>query len=150
MSSDREWLRRRARLAADADGRPRALVSGAVNDIFGHPKHCLPYFILAADLSEEERAAGAEIVHPTAMIPDERKEIYSAIEEERQRQIALLKYDAAHDAKHSPNDWLAILSRALGLAGNDGGIHEPTRYRRQLVRLAALAVAALEAQGENS
>ena len=52
----------------------------------------------------------------------------------------------AHDDGHGPDAWVALLARHLGLAVNDGGAgYDPARYRRQLVRVAATAVAALEA-----
>ena len=52
---------------------------------------------------------------------------------------------AAHDDKHTEPEWIAILARHLGLAANDEAEEEPTRFRRQMVRLAAVAVAAVEA-----
>jgi hypothetical protein len=67
---------------------------------------------------------------------------------ERQRQDA--RWGGAYwDDSHSTNDWLAIMVRHLGLAGNDGDTMIPSgadmvRYRRQMIRVAALAVAAVE------
>jgi hypothetical protein len=52
----------------------------------------------------------------------------------------------AHDDAHSEDKWVALLVRHLGLAVNDGGeAADLARYRRQMVRVAALAVAAVEA-----
>ncbi len=52
----------------------------------------------------------------------------------------------AHDDQHTVSDWIALLTRHAGLAASDG-IQAPDleRYRRQLVRVAAWAVAAMEA-----
>ena len=57
--------------------------------------------------------------------------------------------DAEHggpetDDRHSLNDWIAIAARHLGLATNDKAVETPSRFRRQMIRLAALAVAAVE------
>ena len=51
----------------------------------------------------------------------------------------------AHDDKHAPAEWLSIIVRHLGLAAGDCAEIDPERYRRQLVRVAAVAVAAAEA-----
>lgn len=72
-----------------------------------------------------------------------RAKIFKEIENER------IMQDSAHgghtnDDQHTPNDWCAILVRHLGLACNDEGIHEAERYRRQMIRVAAVAVAAIE------
>lgn len=40
--------------------------------------------------------------------------------------------------------WVALLTRHAGLAVDDGGGVPPERFRRQMVRCAALALAALE------
>lgn len=71
-------------------------------------------------------------------------EILSEVIAERQAQ------DAEHggpdyDDCHSPNDWCAILIRHLGLSCSDRAETDFRRYRRQMVRVAALAVAAVEA-----
>jgi hypothetical protein len=49
-----------------------------------------------------------------------------------------------HDDRHLANDWVAIIVRHLGLAADDAAATDPERFRRQLVRVAAVAVAALE------
>lgn len=80
--------------------------------------------------------------------------IFSEIKAERGRQEKL--YSSRHDDQHSQSDWIAVMVRHLGLAVDDGmpgsgavNIHttasNPARYRRQLVRVAATAFAALEA-----
>jgi hypothetical protein len=73
-----------------------------------------------------------------------RESILAEVVAERHAQEAE-GYTAAWDADHTPDRWLALLCRHLGLAAPVGDGHEPARYRRQLVRVAALAVAALEA-----
>lgn len=52
---------------------------------------------------------------------------------------------ADHDDRHMPNEWIAILTRHLGLAAGDAADIDPARFRRQMVRIAALGVAAVEA-----
>lgn len=84
-----------------------------------------------------------------------RESILSEVTAERQRQDGLWG-GAAHDDSHDLADWLVILARHVGLGGWDGspedachkteatGKYDPARYRKQLVRVAAVAVAALE------
>lgn len=72
-----------------------------------------------------------------------RQRIYEMIEEERSIQEAI--YHKEVDDKHTTNDWIAILVRHLGLACNDMAKTDEARYRRQLIRVAATAIAALEA-----
>jgi hypothetical protein len=84
-----------------------------------------------------------------------RESIFAEVAQERARQDALFG-GASHDDQHSVSHWIAILVRHLGLATDDGspdGIcllnhqlagYDPARYRRQLVRVAAVAIAALE------
>jgi hypothetical protein len=73
----------------------------------------------------------------------ERDGIYREIDQERKTQDDLWGGSACDD-RHRPNDWIAILCRQLGLAASDAGKIDLFRYRRQLVRLASTAVAALE------
>jgi beta-xylosidase len=51
---------------------------------------------------------------------------------------------AAHDDTHSRHDWIDLidhhLDRCIGLVNN----HDHVGYRKQLIRVAALAVAAVE------
>lgn len=49
-----------------------------------------------------------------------------------------------HDDGHDCNDWIAILVRHLGLAANDEGAECVQRFRRQMIRVAAVAVAVVE------
>lgn len=49
-----------------------------------------------------------------------------------------------HDDTHTYNDWTAILTRHLGLAASDRAEVDPVRWRKQMIRVAALAVAAVQ------
>lgn len=51
---------------------------------------------------------------------------------------------ASHDDQLTPPEWLSIMMRHLGLAAGNALGPRRRRPRRQLVRVAALAVAALE------
>lgn len=73
-----------------------------------------------------------------------REYILREVETERQCQDHLWG-GPAHDDRHAPADWLSILVRHLGLAAGDCAEIDPGRYRKQLVRVAAVAVAAAEA-----
>lgn len=77
-----------------------------------------------------------------------RLRVYTLVEEERQAQERV-HGSLGVDILHSPNDWLAIVTRHLGLAANDRGTHDAARFKRQLIRVAATAIAALEAQGND-
>lgn len=84
-----------------------------------------------------------------------REKILSEIEAERRRQDELFG-GADHDSKHSLAQWLVIIMTHVGLAGWDGSPddvclpneatrkYDPERYRKELIRVAAVAVAALE------
>ncbi len=53
----------------------------------------------------------------------------------------------AHDDARTRSEWVALLARHVGLAVDDGEPDVSDRFRKQMVRVAALAVAALEAHG---
>jgi hypothetical protein len=84
-----------------------------------------------------------------------RVSILAEVSAERDRQDAMFG-GSSHDDTHSATDWGAILIRHLGLAFDDGkpadvclmndhcAGYDSARYRRQMVRVAAIAVAALE------
>lgn len=55
-----------------------------------------------------------------------------------------------NDDKHTEDRWVAILTRQLGLAANDGGASDRERFLRQMVRVAATAAAAFEAASRNN
>jgi hypothetical protein len=73
-----------------------------------------------------------------------RQTIYNQIETERQCQDALWGGET-HDDAHPACGWVALLVRHVGLAVDDGTADADERFRRQMVRVAALAVAAIEA-----
>lgn len=72
-----------------------------------------------------------------------RAAIFTQIEEERRRQDG--EWGQQHDDKHTTHDWIAILSKHIGRA-----VVYPwdraaaAAYRQQMVRVAAVAVAAIE------
>ena len=73
-----------------------------------------------------------------------REYLFSEINVERQMQDALWG-GPQNDDQHSARDWVAILCRHVGLSMDDGQIPvDSVRFRRQMVRVAALAVAAIE------
>lgn len=84
-----------------------------------------------------------------------RESILTEVSAERDRQDGMFG-GATHDDTHTATDWVSILVRHLGLAVDDGspaGVclmndhvagADPKRYRRQMVRVAAIAVAAVE------
>ena len=73
-----------------------------------------------------------------------RADIYRMIEAERERQLAL-GYDAQHDDANPHAVWIMILARHVGLAAHDGGrTTDLAHVARQLKRIAAVSVAALE------
>jgi len=66
--------------------------------------------------------------------------------EERARQRAKWG-DEDHDDHHNAWDWIAFITKQLGRAvkpGDGGGPEDARKYRYQMVRVAALAVAAIE------
>lgn len=74
-----------------------------------------------------------------------RQYIYDQIEFERLAQLAL--WSEEHDNHHLTDNWGGLLVRHLGLAmtESDSLTTDWARFRKQMVRVAALAVAAIEA-----
>lgn len=71
--------------------------------------------------------------------------VLEEIAEERRRQDA--KWGGIqHDENHSANDWIAYIAKHAGAAA-DG--EDPGRFRKQMIRVAALAVAAVQAHDSN-
>lgn len=67
--------------------------------------------------------------------------IIKDIDDERDRQI--LRYNQAHDDKYSPGNWLRIIwATATNAVTRDG--HDLDTFRKQMVRIAAVAIAAIE------
>lgn len=89
----------------------------------------------------------AEIVPTSAVLVEQhRKQIYAAIEAERNRQITL-GHTADHDAELSESQWISIIVREVGLAMGQGGIaDDPKRFDRQMIRLGAVVIAVLQAR----
>lgn len=75
--------------------------------------------------------------------------ILREIQQERTHQDAL-HGGPKKDDQHTPADWVAILARHLGLAVGDAAVIDVVRYRRQLIRVAAVAVAAVESLDRRS
>jgi hypothetical protein len=73
-----------------------------------------------------------------------RQEVYALIDAERDAQDR--QWGEAYDDRNTPTEWCALMCRSLGLAFDEGRGHDPKRFRKQLVRVAALCVAALESQ----
>jgi hypothetical protein len=77
----------------------------------------------------------------TDMTP--REIIFREVDRERSTQDALWG-GPEWDDEHSEDGWIALLCRHIGLAVEDGLAENESRFRKQMVRVAALAVAALE------
>ena len=67
-----------------------------------------------------------------------------SIERAAQRKL----YTEQYDDRHRPSDWVALLVRHLGYAA-EKRIPAPT-FRQQMVRIAAIAIAAIEYTDRNS
>lgn len=69
-------------------------------------------------------------------------EIYVDIKKEREYQDG--RWGKDHDLRHSPNDWAAFTMRYLAKTTNE---HiTPSDYRKNMIKVAALAIAAIEAR----
>ncbi len=75
-----------------------------------------------------------------------RDKIIKEILKERETQIKDRGFtEDSDDLRHGPNEWIAMLARQVGLAGNDGDQEfDGVRFRRQMIRTAAMALAAIE------
>jgi hypothetical protein len=71
--------------------------------------------------------------------------LYRLIEAERCDQDSM-HGGPAHDDTLDPRQWTCILARHVGLSTMDAGVYDLTIWRRQMVRIAATALAALEAE----
>lgn len=71
--------------------------------------------------------------------------IFSEIAEERAVHQTL-GFDSGHDAELTGAHWVALITRHAGLAvaSQCAEVDDLDRFRRQMVRVAALAVAAIE------
>ena len=75
--------------------------------------------------------------------------ILQEIETERLHQIAE-GYTTDKDAKVTSQGWLVTIIRHLGLGCNDGGSITGKRWRKQLLRVGALIVAAIQSYDANN
>lgn len=73
----------------------------------------------------------------------QRVRIFSEVETERQCQDSLHGGPPKDDLR-SEQEWISIAVRHLGLASGDEGVIDPERFRKQMIRVAALCVAAVE------
>lgn len=162
---DRAGLEARCRASAQADAdlngeamylilRPEEGPRTATGSVRGGG----PYWTAEGVAEPWERAQGERIgpTPPAAPCPEGRAAIMAEICAERARQDELFG-GPAHDDRHSLEQWIVNLACHLGMASWDGTPedvcfmtqatrkYDPVRYRRELVRVAAVAVAALEA-----
>lgn len=77
--------------------------------------------------------------------------IWYEIQKERQRQRNVWGGDA-HDDQHTAYDWVAILTKHVGKAVGPGsrGCFNPKAYRTCMLKVATVAVAAIEWCDRNS
>lgn len=66
---------------------------------------------------------------------------------ERERQRELWGEDESHDASHTPQDWITILTYYLGRAAYNAPPYRLQReeFKKRLVQISAICLAALEA-----
>jgi hypothetical protein len=71
---------------------------------------------------------------------------------ERERQTESLGYDPDHDDRRTPDEWAWLIARRVSNYACPGlaGLVTPTQVRAELVQIAALAVAAIEAHDRNA
>ncbi len=67
------------------------------------------------------------------------------IEVTNERMVQDQEWGIKRDDSHSEWGWIALLTRHAGLAVNDGLEKDVGRFRKQMVRVAAIAIAAVEA-----
>jgi hypothetical protein len=70
--------------------------------------------------------------------------VFDEVDTERAMQVAQ-GYTAEKDDLHSPHAWVALIARHLGLTVEESAGIDPIKFRTQLIKVAALAVAAVEA-----
>lgn len=119
-----------------------------------------PYAVLESQADAFERENADDRFEPeskpvTSCPLGPRAGILGEVSIERDRQDSLFG-GADWDDQHSATDWVSIIVRHLGLAVDDGspaGVclltdhcagSDPVRYRRQMIRVAAIAVASVE------
>lgn len=158
------WYRRMAQADADANGevmylilRPEDGPPTATGACRGSGSYWAAESVAEPwEKKQGERIYPAGAPPPPPPCPESRTLVMAEICAERARQDGLWG-GAEHDDRHSLERWLVILVRHVGLACWDGSPddvchksertakYDPARYRRELVEVAAVAVAALEA-----
>lgn len=74
-----------------------------------------------------------------------RDKIIEQIVSERESQITDRGFTEDKDDLYKSNDWIALLARHVGFAAKDGDqLFSAEIYRRELIRVAATAMAAIE------
>jgi len=71
-------------------------------------------------------------------------DIYEEVKAERSRQDE--KWGGIdHDKQHTPDEWVQLAQDYLSWARVMAGMDSPDKYRRRMVQVASLAIAAIEA-----
>lgn len=148
-----EQVAEMARRMAASDGEPYLVVNEV--DPKRDCRSFIPYAVAVSRADAFERKHGTPPGDAPQGPAGDRASILAEVSAERDRQDGMFG-GAGHDDTHSATDWVSILVRHLGLAVDDGspaGVclmtdhcagADPVRYRRQMVRVAAIAVAAVE------
>lgn len=63
---------------------------------------------------------------------------------ERRRQQEAEGWSLEHDDQHSVNGWVTLLTRYLGYAAHEAEQMDGDGYRKRLIQVAAITVAAIE------
>jgi hypothetical protein len=78
------------------------------------------------------------------MASQHRADFLLAVTDEMERQRAEEGWTVEHDDAHTVSDWVAILARYVGRAGDAGEAGDRDLYARRLVQIAAIAASAGE------
>lgn len=73
-----------------------------------------------------------------------RSDFLLSVANECERQRTEEGWTVEHDDAHSPSDWIALLARYVGRAGDAGEAGDADLYARRLVQIAAIATQAGE------
>lgn len=79
-----------------------------------------------------------------AEIGDERQRQQQAVHGTRAFAQSVEAWSLEHDDQHTVNDWAALIGRYLGRAGDAAEVAGGDEYRRGLIKVAAITVAAIE------
>jgi hypothetical protein len=61
-----------------------------------------------------------------------------------ERLAQVVQHSLAEDDAKTPEQWIAVISRHVGLAVDDGGHVSTERFERQIIRIGSLCLAVLE------